>query len=105
LNGCELLEEALKKGGRVEWTPPTKPALLVPKGMAVLIQRDIAPVKEVMRRAVTFREQAQTPGPVPLLVLPGHQGGPGCLSCGDRVEHGGFRCAICRLAVHLALEG
>ena len=106
MNGCELLEEALRKGGKVEWTPPGKPQLFVPKGMGVLFQQDIETVREVLRRAALFREQAQTPGPVPLLVLPGYQGDTDdrCVSCGVRVDSTGFRCALCRLAVTLALE-
>ena len=104
MNGCTVLEDALAKGGKVVWDPPTKPQLFVPKGMVVLIQQDIATVKEVMRRAVAFRGQAQTPGPIPLLILPGHQGGEGCLSCGTPVERGHFRCEVCTLAVVLALD-
>jgi hypothetical protein len=65
----------------------------------------MATVKEVVRRAGLFREQAQTPGPVPLLVLPGYQGDAAdrCVSCGVKVEERAFRCTVCALAVSLAL--
>ena len=104
MSGCTVLEDALAKGGKVVWDPPTRPRLFVPKGMRGKLQQDIETIREVLRRAVLFREQAQRPGPLPLLVLPGYQGEGGCLSCGTGIDLGYFRCAICALAVALALE-
>ncbi len=104
VRGCALLEEALAKGGRVIFEPPGHPRLLVPLGMGAKLREDVKTVREVLRRAVLFREQAQRPGPLPLLVLPGYRGQGGCLSCGTGIDLGYFRCAICALAVALALE-
>ena len=104
VRGCAILEEALAKGGRVIFEPPDHPRLLVPRGMAAKLQDDLDTIREVLRRAILFREQAQTTSTLPLLVLPGHQGGEGCLSCGTPVERGHFRCEVCTLAVVLALD-
>lgn len=63
---------------------------------------------EVGRRAAFFREQAETfirQGlALPVLALPEHQSQDGCLSCGSPLETGRFRCAICALAVKMALD-
>lgn len=108
MNGCTVLEDALAKGGKVVWDPPTRPRLLVPKGMGAAIQQELATVREVLRRATIFHEQAAAfirgGGAIPFLALPEHGQGDGCFSCGALVERGRFRCAICALAVALALE-
>jgi hypothetical protein len=58
----------------VVFEPPDHPRLLVPKGMAAKLREDVKTVREVLRRAVLFRDQVQRPGPLPLLVLPGYHG-------------------------------
>ena len=98
------LAEALAHGGRVLWDPPERPRLQLPKGVRERLETDRDMVREVLRRAVLFREQALTPGPWPLLVLPGNTREDGCLSCGAETEPGHFRCELCSLAVTLALE-
>ena len=108
MNGCAVLEDALAKGGKVVWDPPARPRLFVPKGMGAKIQEDLATVREVLRRATIFREQAaafiREGGAIPFLALPEHGQGDGCFSCGALVERGRFRCAICALAVTLVLK-
>jgi len=105
LDGCTLLEEAIAKGGKIEWRDsPSLPRLFVPQGMGVKLQEDLPTVREVLRRAADFRGQLHTPGPAPLLRLTEHTGDEGCLSCGEPIERSRFRCPICVLAVALALE-
>lgn len=108
MNSCAVLEDALAKGGKVVWDPPARPRLFVPKGMGAKIQKDLATVREVLRRATIFREQAaafiREGQALPILALPEQGGGQGCLSCGGPVERGHFRCEVCTLAVVLALD-
>jgi hypothetical protein len=100
-----VLTEALARGGRVVWEPPDKPRLLAPPSLHDAIKADRETVKEILRRAAILRKAATTHGPCPILALPEHPGGGGCLSCGDPVTGGHFRCPLCALAVALALEG
>ena len=60
---------------------------------------------EVERRVEVFRDQADHPGPVPLLVLPGAPDAPGgCLSCGQALaEAYPPRCPACTEAAHRVL--
>ena len=105
MSGCAVLEEALARGARVIFDdPPRRPRLLVPKRMAARVQQDLPVVREVLRRAVLFRDQVRTSGPQPLLVVPGHEGSEGCLSCGAALGRDHFRCPLCVLAVMLALN-
>ena len=104
MTGVVALAEVLARGGRVVWDAP-RPRLMVPPDLREKVLADRETVKEVLRRAALFRQQARTPGPLPILALPGAPlSGPGCLSCGATVERGRFRCAVCALAVDLALE-
>jgi len=63
---------------------------------------------EVTRRVAVFRNQAEVfireGRALPILTLSEHQGRKGCISCGSSVDGGGYRCAVCALAVKLALE-
>ncbi|MGH7407870.1 MAG: hypothetical protein ACREKF_07685 [Candidatus Methylomirabilales bacterium] len=105
MSGVAALQEALARGGRVIWDPPARPRLLVPAGERDRVLADRETVREVLRRAALFRQQVRTPGPLPILALPeAPLNGPGCLSCGGTVERRRFRCAVCALAVDLALE-
>lgn len=103
-----LLAEALAHGGRVVWDPPERPWLLLPKGVRERLEPDRETIREVMRRATVFRAQAagfiREGRPLPTLVLPGHRGDRGCISCGAPAGPGPFRCPVCALAVALALE-
>lgn len=106
MSGVAALAEALARGGRVVWDPPDCPRLLVPAGQRDRVLADRVTVREVLRRAVIFREQARTAGPLPILALPDAPlNGPGCISCGTSTEPDYFRCAVCALAVALALDG
>ncbi len=106
MTAVAVLTEALARGGRVVWEPTEKPRLLAPPSLHPKIKADRETVKEILRRAAEFRRQAQTPGPIPFLHLPGCLEGDGlCLSCGTKVDLGHFRCPACTLAVNIALEG
>ena len=103
-----VLTEALAQGGKVLWEPPERPKLILPKGTRERLEPDRETIREVLRRATILREQAQRfirdGKALPLLALPEHQGGTGCLSCGVPVKGGHFRCELCALAVTLAME-
>ncbi|MBI3988181.1 MAG: hypothetical protein HY347_01045, partial [candidate division NC10 bacterium] len=101
MGDVNVLIEVLTLGGKVLWDPPDRPRLLVPGGVGAKLREDLGTVREVLRRAVLFREQANTSGPIPLLVLPEHPGNEGCISCGSPVDSGHFRCPVCSLAVAL----
>ncbi len=104
--GTAVLRDALARGAKVVWDPLDRPRLLVPPGLHDSITAHREAVKEVLRRAAIFRAQARTPGPCPLLVLPDCPEGGGCLSCGAGLPSGHrYRCALCALAVQLALQG
>jgi len=104
MNAVVILTEALARGGKVVWDPPDRPRLLAPPRLHQAIKADRGTVKEILRRAATFREQARTPGPWPYLTLPGVEG-DGCISCGVPLSPGQrYRCPVCELAVKLALE-
>ena len=99
--GLSLLSDALRLGVRVVWDPPRfrgpSPALALAKSVPAI-------AREVLRRATIFRIQAQTTSAVPFLVLPEARYKPnGCISCGVPIRDR-FRCEICHLAVHLALD-
>ena len=104
MTAVAVLTEALARGGKVMWDSPDKPRLLAPPSLHEAIKADRATVKEILRRAAILRAEATTCGPCPILALPEHPGAGGCLSCGDPVEPGHFRCSLCNLAVNLALE-
>lgn len=99
-----VLVEALTRGGKVVWDPPNRPRLFAPPSLHEAIRADRKTVKEILRRAAILRVQATTYGPCPLLALPEHPGAGGCLSCGDPVDAGHFRCPLCALAVRIALQ-
>jgi hypothetical protein len=105
MTAVAVLTEALARGGKVVWDPPGRPRLLAPPSLHEAIKADRETVKEILRRAAILREQAQRPGPWPILVLPDRQEGAGCLSCGIAIGADRFRCEVCALAVVLALEG
>jgi len=103
-----VLTEALSKGGRLLWDRPNKPRLMVPTALRERLESERDAVREVIRRATIFRQQAlefiQCGQAVPILALPEAPAGDGCLSCGVEIEPGHFRCEVCSLAVNLALE-
>lgn len=109
MGSCAVLTEALARGGKVVWDPPDRPRLLAPRSLHEAIKADRATVKEILRRAAIFRDQAERfirqGRLLPVLALPDHQGVDGCWSCGATVPPGHFRCEVCSLAVALALEG
>lgn len=108
MSGVLALTEALAQGGQVVWDAP-KPRLLVPPGFRSKVEAHRETVREVLRRAAIFREQAfafiQGGQALPLLTLPEYGGeiGGGCISCGAAAAPGSSRCPICALAVELAL--
>jgi hypothetical protein len=101
-----ILAEALANGARVELGPPHR--LWIGKSYRERLEPDRETVREILRRAVVFREQAAgfilDGRPLPILALPGCQEGDGCISCGTALEGRRFRCEVCTLAVKLALE-
>ncbi len=103
-----LLTEVLADGGRVLWDPPERPRLLIPKGVRERLETNRDTIREILRRATHFRDQAVTfiqyGRVLPRLALPDRTGERGCLSCGVDVEPGHFRCEVCDLAVKIALE-
>lgn len=103
MTAVAVLTEALARGGKVVWEPPDRPRLLAPPSLHKAIKADGATVREILRRAAIFREQAGTPGLCPILALPDCPHGDGCLSCGATIAPGHFRCELCALAVKLAL--
>ncbi len=108
MEALTLLADALSNGGRVEWEPETR--LLLPRGVRQRLEPDRETIREVLRRAKVFREQAQEfirqGRLLPVLALPGAPETPGgCLSCGGTLYEGQYRCPMCALAVKLALEG
>jgi len=108
MGGVTALIDALSKGGKVEWTPPDRPRLRVPKGMGVAIQAEIREVQEVLRRAVLIREHLKTPGPSLFFVMPGAKiYGECCQTCGEGppVARHEIRCQKCTAAARIALEG
>lgn len=109
MTAVAVLTEALARGGRVVWVPPDKPRLLAPPSLHEAIKADRATVKEILRRAAVFREQAERfirhGKALPILALSEHPGSDGCWSCGVQVEARHFRCELCALAVTLALDG
>jgi len=108
MNAVVILTEALARGGKVVWDPPDRPRLLAPPRLHQAIKADRGTVKEILRRAATFREQArrfiQHGRLLPILALPDRPEGDGCLSCGAALEGRPYRCELCALAVKLALE-
>jgi hypothetical protein len=101
------LSRALAEGGAVIWEPRDRPRLRVGAQWAAPLRRDTGPVREILRRAVTFRAQIEDSlgGPVvPYLVLPGApecRAGR-CLSCGSPASSG-WRCSLCLAAIYIAL--
>ncbi len=96
-----LVVEALRRGARVVWDPPR---FRGPSPALALAKKAAETAREVLHRAEIFRAQAQERSPIPLLVLPDVAETPeGCLSCGAPILEG-FRCRLCQLAVHLALD-
>lgn len=59
-------------------------------------------------RVAAFADQANRPGLLPLLTLPGvpaDVGADRCLSCGGLLDGGSYRCPVCAEAVRRALSG
>lgn len=108
MTAVAVLTEALTRGGKVVWNPPDRPRLLAPPSLHEKIKADRETVKEILRRAAIFREQAwgfiRQGRPLPILALPEHPGGEGCSSCGSVLAGRRYRCEVCTLAVRLALE-
>ncbi len=107
MTGVMALTEVLTRGGRVEWDGSC-PRLLVPPALKDRVLADRETVREILRRAAQFREQAgrfiRDGQLLRMLALPEAAEGGGCLSCGARVDAGRYRCGVCTLAVQLALE-
>ncbi len=104
MTGVAVLSDALGKGARVVFDGSDEPRLLAPQTLhdAILANRET--VKEILRRAAIFRQQAHSPGPWPILTLRG-VGADGCISCGAQpASDRRYRCEVCALAVRLALE-
>jgi hypothetical protein len=103
--GVLTLARALAEGGSVVWDdPPHHPKLRAWPRHHADLERDRVQVCEVLSRAVGFRRQLVTPGPVPFLRLPNApEVRDGCLSCGVPLQ-GGFRCPICALGAWIALD-
>jgi hypothetical protein len=108
MGAVTVLAEALAHGGKVVWEPPERPKLILPKGVRERLEPDREAVKEILRRAAIFREQALTfireGRTLLILCLAEHPGRGGCLSCGTPLDSRTYRCSICTLAVTLALE-
>ena len=104
-----ILSEALAHGGKVLWEPPERPKLILPKGIRERLEPDRGTVREILRRATVFRDQAQRfmreGGLLPILALQDRPEGDGCASCGTPLNGRCYRCEVCALAVALALEG
>ncbi len=99
--GLERVAEALRRGVHVVWNPPRYRG---PVSALALAKEVPDTAREVLRRAAIFREQAQHASVCPLLMLPGVEFEPdGCISCSAPIR-GGFRCRLCELAAHLALD-
>jgi hypothetical protein len=107
MTAVAVLQDALTRGGRVVWEPPDKPRLLAPPNLHEAIKADRETVKEVLRRAAIFRQQAirflRHGGLFPILALPDRPEGDGCTSCGITLNGRRYRCEVCALAVALAL--
>jgi hypothetical protein len=104
MDAVTLVAKAIRQGGRVIWTDSARPRLEVPEAFAVPLQQHAATLRAILARAALLRGQAATPGPVPILTLPGIDAGlDECLTCGDAVAYGLFRCPTCQVAVALAL--
>ena len=96
---------ALEMGAVVVWDPVDRPRFRVPRGVGGLIREDLGAAREVLRRAMDFRQQLIERSPAPLLVLPGTEmSESGCLSCGEDIPPSEFRCPICQAAAWIALE-
>jgi len=108
MTAVAVLTEALARGGKVVWEPPDKPRLLAPPSLHQAIKADRDTVKEILRRAAIFRDQAQQfileGRALPILAFLDRVEGDGCWSCGVPVEPQHYRCEVCALAVALALE-
>ncbi len=111
MTGAMAIAEALDRGGRVEWSPAERPRLLVPRSLRPKVEANRETVREVLRRAVIFREQAEgfmREGQCfPPFYLPYHPGdGPGlCTACGAPLSPGRWcRCEVCDLAVRIVLD-
>ena len=109
MTGVAVLTEAMTRGGKVVWDPPDKPRLLAPPSLHQALKADRETVKEVLRRAAIFREQAtrfvREGRALPILALQDRPEGDGCASCGTPLNGRRYRCEVCALAVALALEG
>jgi hypothetical protein len=106
MTAVELLTEMFALGGRAI-LDPDKPRLLVPPGMGDRIRAERETVREILRRAIVFRAEAERfvrdGGVLPLLTLPGAPAGP-CISCGGDLAGGRYRCPVCAMAVNIALD-
>jgi hypothetical protein len=100
--GIGVLVEALWRGGRAIWEPPDRPRLAVPVDLREPLLAERRTIRVVLMRAAAFRVHLGTPGLAPILVFSQvPREAPGCISCG--VETTTVRCAICSLALWIAL--
>ena len=103
MTGAAILGRALVAGGRVRWEDG-RPRLAVPSEWAPSLRAHAADLRDVLRRAATFKAQldgsANRPG-IPLLALPGDHSA-GCISCGAPCDR--WRCLACVVAVYIALD-
>lgn len=101
------LAEALAHGGQVLWDRPDRPRVRVPARWVDAVRGEPEVLREVLRRTIEFRRQLAKAagGPIiPYLLLPS---APAprlgtCISCGTAIPSG-WRCAICLLAVRIAI--
>jgi hypothetical protein len=105
--GLQALWEILAGEGKVEWDASGNPHLLASPETHPLIYAHRDTIREVLRRARLLRAQAlqfiPKQIPMPVLALPDCPGVTGCLSCGAAVTTGQYRCALCAVAVELAI--
>jgi hypothetical protein len=88
----------------VEWTLPDRSRLTAPKELKLAIQAEIGDIREVLERAVIFKEQLSDIGPFYLMILPKARFlTNGCISCGEDVLEGRIRCLICQDAAWIVL--
>lgn len=114
MTALNLLEELRQAGvtvaladGRLRLRGPQPPS---PELLDRLQQhrREVADLlAEVEQRLPAFQHQASRPGPLPFLALPGVEAGPTagrrCLSCGEDLDGGTWRCPACTEAVRQVL--
>lgn len=109
MTALETFSHALAQGGKILWDRPGGIRVMVPKALRERLEVERETIREVLRRAAVFREQAARfilEGQLlPVLALPERPEGNGCWSCGAPLQSRRYRCEVCALAVTLALEG